>query len=167
MKKTILAIIVIMTCALTAQAQENVLGKGTTIANIGVAYGNNLHDINIPPIALSFEHGVAEFGRPGGIGVGAFVNFFAYSGNSYNYMQTPIGVRAAYHFTIVDNWEVFAGTGMGASIESWNRNTDVYYFHNEFIGTRFMFSHGFGAYVEAGVSNSYGYNGAIGVTFRF
>ncbi len=187
MKKIILSAILVMGLALSANAQENVLYKGGMVANLGVGIPqmDEGYKPTLPPISASWEYGVAEFGRPGSIGVGAYVGFWGYKDEAsisglqsvaHKYFNTVIGARAAYHFTLVKGWEIYAGGVLGAKIKSEKLEADgvftgssdaeveVGFGYQAFAGTRFLFSDSVGAFVEAGYGVSYA---TAGLTFRF
>lgn len=188
MKKIILSAILVIGLAISASAQENVLYKGAMVANIGVGLAqidNDYYTTTLPPISASWEYGVAEFGRPGSIGVGAYAGFWGYKDEvsvggvqsvASKYFNTLIGVRGAYHFTIVNGWEVYAGAVAGAQIQSAkveadglfsgssDTDSEVDFGYQAFLGTRFLFSQTVGAFIEAGYGVSYA---TVGLTFRF
>ena len=179
-KRLILTGALLLTCIFTVSAQENVFTKGTHIASVGIGLPifRATYRSTIPPVSTSYEMGIFDFGRPGSIGVGGFVGFWGlkdkvlYKGEvSHRYFHTLIGARGAYHFTILDNWEVYAGAVLGLNIRSTkesghadSRHTHLGFGYQAFAGTRYMFTPSLGAYAEFGNGISYG---SIGITFRF
>ncbi len=183
MKRLILTAALVLTCILTVSAQENVFTKGTHIASLGIGLPilSSTYRSTIPPVSASYEMGIVDFGRPGSIGVGGYMGFWGYKykssyegHSSYRYFNTLIGVRGAYHFTIIDNWEVYAGAVLGLDLSSHrfknidgqtvSGDTHLGFGYQAFAGTRYMFTPSLGAYAEFGYGISYG---SIGITFRF
>lgn len=176
MKKLFLTAILAVACVFSATAQENVLSKGTSIASLGVGFTTVSHGkLTFPPVAVMYEYGVADFGRPGSIGVGAYVGMYGSHYNDfykYSYFYTPIGVRGAYHFTIKNNWEVYGGAVLGAEItsSSWkvdsvkSSDTSVGFMYSIFAGTRYMFTDSIGAFLELGYGIAYA---TVGISFKF
>ncbi|MCK9347202.1 MAG: hypothetical protein M0P40_08870 [Bacteroidales bacterium] len=185
MKKIILSAILILLGVFTLSAQDNivpnVMTKGTNMGSIGIGLPiiSPGYRMTIPPIAAFYEVGIVDLGRPGSVAVGAHVGFWGYKIKTgfdqvnYKYFNTLFGARGAYHFTIMDNWEVYAGTVFGikleserftSGIESTTAHTHVKFGWQLFAGTRYMFTPSLGAFVELGYGVTYG---SIGVTYRF
>ena len=187
MKKAFLTTLLILSVFLSLSAQNDVLPnlmtKGTNMGSLGIglpAIGSG-YSMTIPPISAFYEVGILDFGRPGSVAVGAHAGFWGYRykttigdyNATYRYFNTLVGVRGTYHFTILENWEVYGGAVLGLKLES-NRhkdnigtvasNTYVRFGWQALGGTRYMFTPYLGAFVEAG----YGFTIAtIGVSYRF
>ncbi|MDD2539307.1 MAG: hypothetical protein WC377_09140 [Bacteroidales bacterium] len=185
MKKTIISALFILSVVFSASAQDqtvtNVMTTGTSMGSVGIglpvfAAG---YRMTIPPVTAFYEVGILDLGRPGSVAVGAQVGFLGYKINTgfsevyYKHFNTLFGLRGAYHFTILNNWEVYAGTVLGIRIDSERFSPGVgsatTHTHLKFGwqilgGTRYMFTPSLGAFVEAGYGFTYA---TIGATYRF
>lgn len=185
MKKVILSTIVILSGIFSLSAQDkvvqNVMTKGTSMANIGIGLPvlSSNYKITFPPLNVFYEVGIMDLGRPGSIAVGAHVGFWGYKIKTdfdqvkYKYFNTLLGLRGAYHFTIINNWEVYGGTILGIKLEServkvgsesTKADTFVRFGWQVFGGTRYMITPSLGAFAEFGYGFLYG---SIGITYRF
>ena len=187
MKKIILSTFLILTGFFTLSAQNDVLpnlmAKGTNMGSLGVGLPviGAGYRMSVPPISAFYEVGILDLGRPGSVAVGAQAGLWGYRYKTsigdydatYRYFNTLVGLRGTYHFTILENWEVYGGAVLGLKLES-NRhkdnvgttvsNTHVRFGWQVLGGTRYMFTPYLGAFVEAG----YGFTIAtIGATYRF
>lgn len=187
MRKTIISALFILSVVFSASAQDNVvpnvMTKGTSMGNVGIGLPviTSTFRTTIPTISVFYEMGILDLGRPGSVAVGAHVGFWGYKYKdswadqyiNYRYFNTLFGLRGAYHFTIIRNWEVYGGTVLGIKLES-NRHSDgfgnttahthVKFGWQLFAGTRYMFTPSLGAFVELGYGATYG---SIGATYRF
>jgi len=185
MKKAIISALFILSAFFSVSAQDNVVPNvvttGTNMGSLGVgipviAPG---YRMTIPPINAFYEVGILDFGRPGSVAVGAHVGLWGYKIKTgldqlnYKYFNTLFGARGAYHFTIIDKWEVYGGAVLGikleserftAGTESTAAHTHVKFGWQVFAGTRYMFTPSLGAFVELGYGATYG---SIGATYRF
>jgi hypothetical protein len=185
MKKTIISALFILSSFAALSAQDNVVHNvmttGTNMGSLGVgipviAPG---YRMTIPPINAFYEVGILDLGRPGSVAVGAHVGLWGYKIKTgldqlnYKYFNTLFGARGAYHFTIIDKWEVYGGAVLGikleserftAGTESTAAHTHVKFGWQLFAGTRYMFTPSLGAFVELGYGATYG---SIGATYRF
>ncbi len=169
MKKTIISALFILSVFFSASAQDNyvpnVMTKGTNMGNIGIGLPviKPGYKMSIPTIIAFYEVGIVDLGRPGSVGVGAQVGFWGYK-DFMHYYNTLLGLRGAYHFTIMKNWEVYGGAMFGITLESHSSTTKLKFGWQTFAGTRYMFTPSLGAFVELGYGATYG---SIGATYRF
>lgn len=181
-------IVLILVFALAGQiiAGGQPFEKGDKALNVSLGIGSALYSgpnikMSIPPIAVSFEQGITEKLGIGYIGVGGYVGIsgskYEYPGSDYGYKNTYIivGGRAAYHFDLVDDLDIYAGVILGVNITSSKEFGDfpVSYVdnsqstrvaHSEFVGIRWFFKPGFALMAELGYGISY-LN--LGVAFKF
>jgi opacity protein-like surface antigen len=89
---------------------------------------------------------------------------------NYKNFNTLFGARGAYHFTIIDKWEVYGGAFLrikleserfSAGTESTAAHTHVSYGWQVIAGTRYMFTPSLGAFVELGYGATYGSIGPL------
>jgi len=178
----------ILVLALAGQiiAEGQPFEKGDKALNVSLGIGSALYSgryykMRIPPISVSFEQGITEKLGIGYIGVGGILSIagskYEYPGFDYGYKNTYIiaGGRAAYHFDLVDDLDIYAGIIVGVNIVSSKEFGDfpVSYIdnsqttsvaHSEFVGIRWFFKPGFGLMAEVGYGISY-LN--LGVAFKF
>ena len=132
MKKITLVIALMAMSLFGANAQVFEQGKGNL--NFGVGFGSPFiysgSKSTLPPISLSYEHGVSEK-----IGIGGLIGYAAssYEFQTYNldpnssalytnikttYSYFIIGARGNYHFVNKDNLDVYAGAMLGYNVAS-------------------------------------------------
>ena len=142
-----------------------------------------------PVISFSFEHGQWKAG-PGVISWGIYAGFKTlknsqrHSFTNYEYTERwtyiIVGPRAAWHWTEipVEKLDVYGGVMAGLYIESYkyedndpfdNDYYDTYdaksrVYPSLFVGARYMFAGGFGAFAEAGYGASFL---SLGLCFKF
>ncbi|MDR1876573.1 MAG: hypothetical protein LBQ84_03020 [Flavobacteriaceae bacterium] len=199
MKKNVLAALMfvfLLGSTFKVNAQE-VFGKGDNVISVGVGIGSHLSGSGfkntIPPLSISWEHGVVDglFGGNGAIGVGAFIGYSAskyegkyWSNYSYEYKYTYliIGAKGNLHYGFSSKWDGYAGVSLGYDIinATYSDNLKDNSFGNSFskavaaessevffafnVGTRYQFSDQWGAFAELG------YGLAIlqlGVSYKF
>ncbi len=142
-----------------------------------------------PALMFNFEHGTIDIPNAGVIGFGGMLGFkyFRYKYND-DFTNSDIflipAFRAAFHFQFFDsgNFDLYAGLATGPKIHtekwhSWEYNpstgrdhwvarsdTYVHFYSDFFVGSRYMFSEGFGVFAELGYGICYLKGG---VSFKF
>ena len=179
-----------LTVCLTSQAQ--VFEQGTNLLNLGVGiaspYIASGYSSSVPPLSLSFEHGLNEKWGVGGllgytsasesadipVGFGSTISATAKA--SY----FIIGARGLYHFKTTDKLDLYGGgmlaySSVSASVSISDPAYQQYagdysspassgVVFGAFVGGRYLFSERIGAFAELG------YNIAwlnVGVTTKF
>jgi len=187
MKKILLMAAAAILTAGVASAQE-VFQKGDLVFNAGVGIGNSLYTgtgykSTLPPLSISGEYGIFDnliHGDNGSIGVGGYLGYAGskfktiIDGSEYGYKYSSfiIGARGTFHYQFVRNLDTYAGVTLGYDIRS-HKSTgkehsslgyeDGTFYPSLFVGARYWFTPGFGAFAEAGYGVSY-LN--LGVAFR-
>ena len=185
MKKIALILVIILGGGLVTQGQQ--FTKSTGALNVGIGIGTGLYSgsfykMTIPPISLSYHHGVSEKLGIGYISVGGYVAIsgskWEYDDALYNYgwkyTYITVGPRAAYHFDVVDALDLYAGLLVGVNIVSskaFGDNAMSTYnaqktglAHAEFAGIRWYFTPVMAAFAEVGYGVTYL---TLGVAFKF
>jgi hypothetical protein len=154
--------------------------------NIGVGLGSNFvasgASTSIPPVSLSYEHGISKHISIGGLVgyAGASVDFPALGGTwKYKYSYILVGARASYHFLVkVPKLDPYAGVIVGYNVGSVTTEAPAGYtgpftppsvsaggvLVGGHIGARYMFANKIGAFAEAGYGVSYL---TLGLAFKF
>lgn len=185
MKKIVLLLLVVFGVQIVANGQAFKKNDKAITLGIGIPsaslYTGSYYKLRIPPISLSYEHGITDKLGIGYIGVGGY---FAIAGSKYEVTIPPfdtygwkytyiiVGVRGAYHFDLVDNLDIYAGLMVGARVTSSKEIGDVGVAspdktkatHAEFAGIRWYVKPRFALMAELGYGISY-IN--LGVAFKF
>ncbi|HVB03748.1 MAG TPA: hypothetical protein VNE41_08505 [Chitinophagaceae bacterium] len=145
--------------------------SGDNIFNLGVGvvggdlYAGGGYSTSVPPISLSYEHGMNIHN----FGLGAIIafsssaynyNYYGYS-FSYHYSYKIIGLRAAYHFYTQEHFDIYGGLILGYDIVSATSSDYTGNGYNYtvagsslafdiFVGARYYFSDHVGAMAELG-----------------
>jgi opacity protein-like surface antigen len=161
---------------------------GTNAVNLGIGvgsrygYGGGLFGGSSsvsPAITLSYERGIIPLG-PGVLGVGGIVGYQGASydlggGDKWKYTDIIVMVRGAFHYPVAEKFDAYGGVGIGVrhagvSFEGnsiYNSlgtvsSTDVT--SGLFVGGRYFFTDGIGAFAELGYDQTYL---KIGLTAKF
>ena len=191
MKKLSILVICIMVVLSTANAQpfhvkSNVIGIGI---GFGSALGSFSRTSQAPSISALYERGVWNVRGVDVISLGGYIGYKSfrneYNGFSYTYKQkwnyTSVGFRGAYHyngFTNLPKLDLYGGVMVSYDILNYkytdNDPSDNYNYFNTsyasrasataFVGARYFFTEGFGAYSELGYGVSFL---TLGVCFKF
>lgn len=179
-KKTLFFIVLVVSFFLKSEAQS-VFKTGDIGINAGIGMGwqyqPSYHRINsvepIPSINGSVDIGVYEIPDVGVISIGGIFSFRKawddgrISGINYNYtfFNTFIAGRAAFHLGFFDSKGFDVYTGMQTGIWFWRDNyedpyTDISdngskFFHDFFIGGRYLLTENVGFFIELGYGISY------------
>lgn len=163
--------------------------------SIGISIGipsmyDHAYTSQSPAVTARYEYGLSDKIGIGYIGVGGLLSIAGGKYNSpimsetvsYEFSQTLIGPRAAYHFDMVDltgnkDWnklDLYGGAFLGLKFESAKYTdpiTDKKFKDNNtklatdiFAGIRYAFTPNIGAFGEIGFGVSYL---SVGVSFRF
>ena len=171
MKKIIitLAIACASLFSINANAQETALAQGDNLISATVGFGNfTVSNIGVPPVAVSYERIVSEFGGKWSIGVGGFGGFFTqkYEGSIHNFGGS-VCAQGNVHFCPTEKWDIYAGLGLGyVGYTTANRSVSVHvdgFAWTPELGARYFFSEKFGVNLQFGGLGI----GNVGVTFRF
>src|SRR5690554_5471159 len=179
MKKLIIFISAI-TISIAGYAQTPAFEKSDLVFNAGIGFGSSIYSgvgysSVLPGLSLSGEYGIVDdiWTDRLNLGVGGYIGF---SGSKWGNVKTTyivFGARGAFHYTFVDNLDVYAGALLGYRIVSDNRADSGLYplyspYRNRvvfspYIGARYYFSDKFGVMGELGGGITYA---NIGVTLK-
>ena len=176
MIKVKLALVFFIAFASAATAQYG-YNKGDKLLNIGVGV-NSYYNGGIP-LGISFESGISDV-----ISVGAGVDYLSNkydigSGSSYKFTAFYFGARASYHFNELfklssEQVDLYAGATAGYRSFTWKDSyssgslSSSYgngIFVGGYIGGKYYFTEGIGAFAEVGATGST--NAKVGLAFRF
>ena len=129
MKKVIASALIITICfsASLLNAQTNVFTKGTSNLNLGLHIPTYFNHIMLPPISVSYDYGIADFGENvGSLGIGAYSGLsvwrMRYNKNwSASIIYFNIGPRVSYHFSGIPNvpqLDLYGFLFMGLQLQS-------------------------------------------------
>ncbi len=170
------------------QAADPAFKPGSTTIGLSAGFGVN-HNYYVsarsnPVFALTLDRSVIDNVGPGIIGFGCFVGYrgsrYNYSGDYYaSWNDVMLAVRATYHLTILkdknNKFDPYAGIMLGARYTFYK---DTYYDHlglspysysrthlirGVFVGAKYNFTRGFGAFAEFGYDVS---NVRFGINFN-
>ena len=162
MKIYLLSLLALMH-SITSNAQDDIIKKGSLTLNpgigIGSAWSNYGNKVNVPPLSVSLDIGVAP-----DITIGPYV---AYSSTTepdafygdFTYTHLLIGAKGAYHFNISDKFTGHAGGILGYHVISVSNSsaaakasTVLYDF---LIGATYHFTSKMGVFAELGYGITY------------
>jgi len=111
MKKIFASALIITMCFSVSllNAQTNIFTKGTSNLNVGIYIPTYINYNALPPISVSYDYGIADFGKNvGSIGIGAYAGLsvwrMPWAGDpAANTIYFNIGPRVSYHFNGVPN----------------------------------------------------------------
>lgn len=173
MKKHLLAAVIVIVSSISVFAQTFEQGKKYAHLGIGIgsAYSFSDSKMGIPPIHASLEVGITE-----NIGIGGLVGYTSskyeqsFLGDSYSwkFSYLILGARGAYHFTTVEQCDLYAGVMLGynvasAKFESTNSELEKYVTEPKvggvayagFVGARKNIGENFTIFGELGYSIAY------------
>lgn len=181
MKKITLVLAVIGFAFCTPKANAQTFDKGTNVLNLTVGFGSGIYSGTgysvSPAFGASFEHCFWDELINGdfSIGIGGYFGFqtskYSYgswNGKEYGYKYTSMipAARGTFHWTYVENLDLYAGVHLGANIQSnseygdwptnyrWSTDSGGPYFGG-FVGARYYFSDLFGVTAEIGSGIAY------------
>ena len=173
MKKSILLLSLLAAFAIApkASAQDNPFAARHIMVSAYTGLPTQFTGMRIPPLGLTLEYGIADFGQGdyGTIGAGvayeARMNRRLYEDDHYNIWAMQLAPYACYHYFFNENMEVHAKVGFG-----WNNyetpgvtkrvNTVAMY---DFVGASYFFSPSIAATAEVGWSGGIGFRPESGV----
>ena len=141
-------------------------------AGIGSPYAYSGSKMGVPPVHVSFEHGLSDkFGVGGLIGYTSSVYEETFWGNStykWNFSYLIIGARGAYHFLDKDNIDLYLGAMLGYNVATAKFESDYPGLENlvtepsvggiafgGFLGTRFALGDNSAIFAELGYNISW------------
>ncbi len=160
------------------------MGLGGSYGSSVYGYGYNYSKVNLPAIALIYDHGFFGDVGPGTIGIGAYIGYkYSYLTNygkyDANWTDLVIGIRGTYHLTILkdknNKFDPYAGVLAGVRSHSY-KNTYYDYDNTRydrsraypatgvFVGAKYNFAKFFGAFAEVGYDISII---RVGLNFNF
>lgn len=190
----LLALLLVTGSAQQAQAKKSRTGAkpafdlGSKTLGVFVGFGVDYDyygSVNrLPALGVTYDQGIVGNAGPGTVGLGGVLAFKAAHydyGNGYKATWTDfiIGARGTYHLTILkdknNKFDPYAGVTVGVRISSYH---DTYYDYSghhytsssanpvvgAFVGAKYNFTPGFGAFSELGYDISFF---RIGVNFNF
>lgn len=169
MKKFILSALCALGLVGTAAAQD-VFAKGDQFINLGIGVSTGSYNTTFPPISLTYERSVIDgLLDKGSIGIGGQVEFRSYKYGNFRGSSFFVGPRATFHYEFVDRLDTYAGINAGlyyhTSFLSKDGGDGIFAFAPDVvIGTRYLFSDGFGVFAEIGSGIS---TFKLGATFSF
>ena len=162
-----------------AAASTGPFEVGTNALNVGIGLGNRYgYGAGVfggsssvsPAISLSFERGILPLG-PGVLGVGAFVGYQGASydlggGDKFKYTDVIVMLRGAFHYPVTPEFDAYGGVGLGVRHAGVSFEGNSVYgalgtaSANElasglFVGGRYFFTPGIGAFAELGYDQTY------------
>ncbi|MBK9275580.1 MAG: hypothetical protein IPM49_13720 [Flavobacteriales bacterium] len=161
------------------QAGDNAIGVG-----VGVGGYYNFHPYTgvRPSIGLFYDRGTGVPVGPGVLGIGGYFSYTNRRSTPYwtgyrseldiIYHYWSLGLRGTYHWNSwhkVENWDVYAGVGIGVTAESWSDRTDYGTYIGDrysysprgrlrsslFVGTRYYFTDFLGVFAEVGYDTAF------------
>jgi len=154
------ALVVVMTLLTGLRASgQDYFTKGSNLFTATIGYGFGYGTLLCPPVSLSYERGVADFGRGGSLGVGGEF------GIAQNYCwNLCYNAYADYHYQL-GTIELHARAGLGDQCSTKDGITGHSFCYIGYVGAAYFFTNSFGVMLEAG----YGSISAIrgGVALRF
>lgn len=162
MKKVfiLLSLVAAFAFAPKASAQDNPFSAGNIMATAYTGLPTQFTGMRVPPIGLTVEYGIADFGNGdyGTIGAGlayeARMNRRFYEDNKYNIWAMQLSPYACYHYFFNASMEVHAKAGFGwLNYETpgvtKRVNTVAMY---EFVGASYFFTPALAATLDLGWS---------------
>ena len=187
MKKLFFTLAVCILAGSFASAQSPSFIKGDNVVSLGIGIGGNLYGWTsgsnvkkIPPISVSFEHGIVGnlFNDENcSLGVGGLLAYSSakWDGGGYGWKSSSIvvGARGAIHYAFMDKLDTYAGLMLGYHIYSHKWTGDYGGYNTSagasglafsfFGGARYYFTNSIAAFAELG----YGYAILnLGVSFK-
>ena len=174
--KILLTTVMCLLAIVGVNAQSLSFDKGNHVANLTIGFGNARYSSgttsSIPPIAVSYEVGVANniFDKAS-IGVGGYLGYTSAKwdfGYGYSWKSTNIivGVRGALHYPLVDKLDTYVGLMLAYDINSWTEtgtslgltgSSSSYggIFVPGFVGARYFFTDKLAGLAELGWGIAY------------
>jgi hypothetical protein len=154
MKKLFILLAVVVAsftlCAPQASAQDNPFSAGKIMASAYVGMPYTFYSLRVPPVGVTGEYGIVDFGGGdyGTLGAGGAFDMELRHGDGL-YMPFEVSGYAAYHYFINPSFEVHAKAGLGFYHWAAGYGGLSYY---EFAGISYFLSPSFALTAEAGYS---------------
>ena len=170
----LLCLVVTFVFAPKASAEINPFSAGSIIASVYSGLPTQFKGMRIPPIGITVEYGISDFGHGeyGTIGAGvayeACKNRWSYEGENYNILSMQLSPHACYRYFFNESMEVHAKAGFGwnnyesPEVKDRRLNRVAMY---EFVGASYFFTQSIAATAELGWSGVALMH--LGVTFAF
>lgn len=163
----------------SAAPATGAFGVGTNALNIGIGLGSHYgygtgffggSSSVSPALSVSYERGILPLG-PGVLGVGAFVGYQGASydlggGDKWKYTDVIVTLRGTFHYPVSEKLDAYGGLGLGLRHAGASFEGNSLYgtlgkvSANEpapglFVGGRYFFTPGLGAFAELGYDQTY------------
>lgn len=152
---TILAIATIASVSMSAQNFTE--GSSQFKAQVGLL--SSYSYVKIPPVSVSYDYCVVDFGDAGSIGVGGILDFMSEGYNSISVTDLAFGAIGTYHFTIPSVQELELYSGLMIYYNTVMVNTEYSFLDYAFNTSGF----GYGAFIGA----QYFFNDKMGASLQF
>ena len=174
-----------------AASGDNPFDVGTNAVNLGIGLGNRYgygsgllggSSSVSPALSVSYERGILPLG-PGVLGVGAFVGYQGASydlggGDKWKYTDLIVTLRGAFHYPVLPKFDAYGGLSLGLRHLGVSFSGPSGSFYNSlgsqasaneaamnlFVGGRYFFTSGIGAFAELGYDQTYL---KVGLTAKF
>ena len=158
-----------------ATSSTNPFEVGTNAVNLGIGLGTRYSYGGFfggsssvsPALSLSYERGIIPLG-PGVLGVGGIIGYqsasYEYSGYKDKFTDIIVMVRGAFHYPVTAQFDAYAGVGVGVRRAGYSSNYTGPYAPDYsatsatsglFVGGRYFFTPGIGAFAELGYDQTY------------
>lgn len=189
-----LLVVVCLVTLICVGSQAQVFKKGANLANVGIgfgaAYSQTGLSAKVPPLSISYEHGINEQW-----GLGGFFGYYAgslsqkFSATSSNGIVTAtltndvsyftVGLRGVYHFKTTDKYDLYGSAMLGYNAGSAKLSVDPPsaslgttlpaavssgVIVGAIVGGRYFFTESIGAFAELGYGFAYA---TVGLSAKF
>lgn len=157
MRRFFITMAIAIITATTMAAQNFTEGSSQFKAQVGLLSSYN--SIKIPPISLTYDYCVTDFGDAGSIGVGGIFGYMAAGSSTLTISDISIGASCSYHFTFptVQALELYSGLMLYYNIVS--ADSSYSFYDDAFVDQGFGCDFFFGA--------NYYFNDTMGVSLQF
>lgn len=180
MKKITVLLAFVAFILASPKAQSQTFDKGDNVLNLTVGFGSTIFTGGYnqrPAVAVALDHcfwgdlinGDFSIGMGGYLGMGW--SHYSYRGSDYNYIGFLPGVRGNFHWTGVENLDLYAGLLTGARLYNGDYDRNYGYaephhgvYTNAYVGARYYFSDTFCVLGELGAGVTYA---NVGIGFKF
>ncbi|MDO7849888.1 hypothetical protein Q5H92_26245 [Hymenobacter sp. M29] len=151
---------------------------GDNVVNVGIGFGNRYgygtaffggSSSVSPALSVSYERGLLPLG-PGVLGAGLFVGYQGAtynfgSGDKWKFTDIVVMLRGAFHYPVLPKLDTYGGVGLGLRHAGVSFEGNSFYnvgaaSSNDvalglFVGGRYYFTPGIGAFAELGYDQTY------------
>lgn len=170
--KRIISFLAIAIIAVTSMSAQN-FTEGSSQLKAQVGLLSSYSYVKIPPISVSYDYCVTDFGDAGSIGIGGIMDFMSEGYNSISVTDLALGVTGTYHFTIPSVQDLELYSGLMIYYNTVNVNTEYSFLdhafntsgfgYGVFIGAQYFFNDKMGASLQLGGMATM----SAGLTFKF